>query len=244
MTLADVQLFPDGRLHSAKKQTLAASPDQEFFKAEAMARFRCVLHANVGYVERLVHFWSNHFCVSVAKSGLVRATAGAFEREAIRPHVLGRFSDMLLAVTKHPAMLHYLDNVQSIGPNSKAGQKGKRGLNENLARELLELHTLGVDGGYSQADVTSLAGILTGWSVVGAKGARGSPARMCFLKTDTSPAIRCSSASFTRLREKPRGGSPARFRETSINGKASRTEARRHHFARSARRTIRCCTGR
>ena len=166
---------------------MAASPDQEFFKAEAMARFRCVLHANVGYVEQLVHFWSNHFCVSVAKSGLVRATAGAFEREAIRPHVLGRFSDMLLAVTKHPAMLHYLDNVQSIGPNSKAGQKGKRGLNENLARELLELHTLGVDGGYSQADVTSLARILTGWSVVGAKGARGEPGTYVFFENGHEP---------------------------------------------------------
>jgi uncharacterized protein (DUF1800 family) len=94
---------------------------------------------------------------------------------------------MLLAVTKHPAMLHYLDNVQSIGPNSKAGQKGKRGLNENLARELLELHTLGVDGGYSQADVTSLARILTGWSVVGAKGTRGQPGTYVFFENGHEP---------------------------------------------------------
>lgn len=162
-------------------------PEQDIFKAEAMARFRSALQANAGYVERLVHFWSNHFCVSVAKGGPVRVTAGAFEREAIRPHVLGRFSDMLVAVAQHPAMLHYLDNAQSIGPNSKAGQKGHRGLNENFGRELLELHTLGVGGGYSQADVTSLARILTGWSVVGAKGARGEPGTYVFLDNGHEP---------------------------------------------------------
>ncbi|TGT56722.1 DUF1800 family protein, partial [Mesorhizobium sp. M2E.F.Ca.ET.166.01.1.1] len=110
------------------------------------------------FVERLVGFWSNHFCVSVAKGQIVRACAGAFEREAIRPFVLGRFADMLLAVEHHPAMLVYLDNQQSIGPDSRAGKRRGRGLNENLAREILELHTLGVDGGYSQADVTSFAG--------------------------------------------------------------------------------------
>ncbi len=91
--------------------------------------------------------------------------AGSFEREAIRPHVLGRFGDMLKAVEQHPAMLYYLDNQQSIGPASRAGQQGKRGLNENLAREILELHTLGVDGGYTQADVSSLSRIITGWTV-------------------------------------------------------------------------------
>ena len=91
--------------------------------------------------------------------------AGSFEREAIRPYVLGRFGDMLKAVEQHPAMLYYLDNQQSIGPASRAGQQGKRGLNENLAREILELHTLGVDGGYTQADVSSLSRIITGWTV-------------------------------------------------------------------------------
>ena len=109
-------------------------------------------------------FWSNHFCVSVAK-GPVRGLAGAYEREAIRPHVLGRFADMLRAVEQHPAMLIYLDNQVSTGPNSRAGRKGARGLNENLAREILELHTLGVDGGYTQQDVTNLARVITGWSV-------------------------------------------------------------------------------
>ena len=95
----------------------------------------------------------------------MRGIAGAYEREAIRPHVLGRFADMLLAVEKHPAMLVYLDNQVSVGPNSKAGVNRGLGLNENLAREILELHTLGVGGGYSQDDVTNLARILTGWTV-------------------------------------------------------------------------------
>ena len=109
-------------------------------------------------------FWSNHFCVS-ANKGAVRGIAGAYEREAIRPHVLGRFADMLLAVETHPAMLIYLDNQASVGPNSRAGPNRGRGLNENLAREILELHTLGVGGGYTQDDVTNLARILTGWTV-------------------------------------------------------------------------------
>lgn len=162
-------------------------PQQDIFKAEATARFHCVFHANAGFAERLVHFWSNHFCVSVAKGGPVHATAGAFEREAIRPHVLGNFSDMLVAVARHPAMLHYLDNVQSIGPNSKAGQNGHRGLNENFARELLELHTLGVDGGYTQTDVTSLSKILTGWTVAGPRGFRGEPGTFAFLENGHEP---------------------------------------------------------
>ncbi|MET0651290.1 MAG: DUF1800 family protein, partial [Hyphomicrobiaceae bacterium] len=136
---------------------------QQLFRAEALVRFRKAAAAETGYVERLVQFWSNHFCVSATKGGLVRATAGSFEREAIRPHVLGRFGDMLRSVVQHPAMLAYLDNAQSFGPTSMAGLRQKRGLNENLAREILELHTLGVGGGYTQADVTSLAQILTGW---------------------------------------------------------------------------------
>ena len=96
----------------------------------------------------------------------MRALAGAFEREAIRPHVLGRFADMLIAVETHPAMLRYLDNVRSIGPNSIVGRNRNAGLNENLAREILELHTLGVRSVYTQADVTNFARVITGWSVV------------------------------------------------------------------------------
>lgn len=159
---------------------------QKFFRADAMARFRCVLHAEVGFTERLVHFWSNHFCVSAAK-GPVRAIAGSFEREAIRPHVLGRFADMLRAVEQHPAMLFYLDNAQSFGPHSKAGQNRKRGLNENLAREILELHTLGVDGGYTQADVTTLARILTGWTFAGREGKLAEPGTFIFFANAHEP---------------------------------------------------------
>ena len=128
---------------------------------EAQVRFDAAFGADIGFVERLVWFWSNHFCVSADK---VVAAAGPYEREAIRPHVLGRFVDLLQAVESHPAMLFYLDNVQSIGPNSIAGIDRDKGLNENLARETLELHTLGVRGGYSQADVTNLAKVLTGWT--------------------------------------------------------------------------------
>lgn len=124
------------------------------------------------FVERLVAFWSNHLCVSAGAKVLVAPLAGRYEREAIRPHVLGRFSDMVLASAKHPAMLIYLDNFQSIGPGSRGagfGGRGgqRRGLNENYARELLELHTLGVNGGYTQQDVQELAKILTGWTVNG-----------------------------------------------------------------------------
>ncbi len=156
------------------------SPEQAIFRDEALARLRRAIEARVGFAERLVAFWSNHFCVSVNKGGIARVTAGAFEREAIRPHVLGRFADMLLAVESHPAMLHFLDNAQSVGPNSKAGANGKRGLNENLGREIMELHTLGVGSGYSQADVTDLARMLTGWSYAGPQGKGGEPGTFAF----------------------------------------------------------------
>lgn len=138
---------------------------QEIYLGEAKARLEAALAAEIGFAERLVWFWSNHFCVSADKA-LVRPIAGAFEREAIRAHVLGRFGDMLLAVESHPAMLIYLDNARSIGPNSVAGQRQRRGLNENLAREILELHTLGVRSVYSQNDVTNFAKIITGWTLV------------------------------------------------------------------------------
>jgi uncharacterized protein (DUF1800 family) len=150
------------------------------YRTEALARFQRATLVEAGFVERLVTFWSNHFCVSASKGGNVRILAGAFEREAIRPHVLGRFADMLLAVEQHPAMLLFLDNQQSLGPNSRAGINRKRGLNENLAREILELHTLGVGGGYSQEDVTSLARIITGWTFVGPEGRLGEPGTFAF----------------------------------------------------------------
>jgi len=145
---------------------------QQIFLEEAKARMDAALGSDTGFVERLVWFWSNHFCVSADK-GNVRALCGAFEREAIRSHVTGRFADMLIAVESHPAMLQYLDNAQSMGPNSFAGQRRGKGINENLAREILELHTVGVRTGYSQTDVTSLAKIITGWSVLPPKQERG-----------------------------------------------------------------------
>jgi len=149
--------------------------EQKLFRAEAMARFQKQTAASAGLLERLVAFWSNHFAVSVAKDAFVRAAVGPFEREAIRPYVLGKFADMLKAVESHPAMLFYLDNQRSIGPNSAAGRFAGKGLNENLAREILELHTLGADGGYAQADVTALARILTGWSFAEPDSGVGAP---------------------------------------------------------------------
>lgn len=155
-------------------------PEGRIYRAEGLARFGMARDAEIGFVERLVAFWSNHFCVSAGKSEILRASAGSFEREAIRPYVLGRFAEMLLAVERHPAMLFYLDNAQSVGPASRAGQNRKRGLNENLAREIMELHTLGVDGGYTQGDVTSLARVITGWTFAGREGRMGEPGTFLF----------------------------------------------------------------
>lgn len=132
--------------------------------AEVEARNTAAIASDAPLLERMTRFWSNHFTVSCVRP-VIRGFAGAFEREAIGPHVTGRFVDMLLAAERHPAMLFYLDQVLSIGPNSQAGQRRHAGLNENLAREMMELHTIGVDAGYTQADVTSLARILTGWSI-------------------------------------------------------------------------------
>ena len=171
---------PRGTTIDAKPAARPPSPEQIIYRAEALARFRRAIEARAGVVERLVAFWSNHFCVSAGKGQIGRVTAGAFEREAIRPHVLGRFSDMLLAVESHPAMLHFLDNVHSVGSDSPAGQRGKAGLNENLGREIMELHTLGVGSGYTQADVTALATIITGWTVAGPKGGAGEPGTFSF----------------------------------------------------------------
>ena len=145
------------------------------------ARLSAALTTTSPFAERLVHFWANHFAVSADKLPVV-PLAGLLEFEAIRPHLLGRFSDLLIAVEQHPAMLIYLDQAQSIGPDSRAGRliaergRQKRGLNENLAREIMELHTLGVRTGYSQADVTEFARALTGWTVGGL--GRGPMARL------------------------------------------------------------------
>ncbi len=169
------------------------------YVAQAAARTRIVLATEASFRERLVHFWSNHFAVSIDKP-ICLGIAGTLENEAIRPRIDGHFADLLLAVESHPAMIGYLDNQRSLGPNSEIGARvsrrrgaaaqaggdgallGKVGVNENLAREILELHTLGVDGGYSQADVTTFAAVLTGWSIGGGPGryAEGEPGAFVF----------------------------------------------------------------
>lgn len=179
----DAIAAPDGMTPASPPAKAPPEPPnivQRTFRAEALARLQKACLAEVGLVERLVTFWSNHFCISAGKGQQDRIWAGAFEREAIRPHVLGRFADMLKAVEQHPAMLFFLDNQQSIGPNSRAGQNRKRGLNENLAREIMELHTLGVGGGYTQEDVTALARIITGWTYAGREGRLGQPGTFVF----------------------------------------------------------------
>ncbi len=153
------------RLEKDQKALLAAFRTRvQDYVREMGARFALGFATRKPFAERLVWFWSNHFTVS-AQNPRAIALVGAFEREAIRPHIAGTFEDMLLAVVRHPGMLLYLDNAQSIGPHSLAGRVAGKGLNENLGRELMELHTLGVDGGYTQDDVIALARLLTGWSV-------------------------------------------------------------------------------
>jgi uncharacterized protein (DUF1800 family) len=140
------------------------SPLAELTRNESIAWADRRLKGTEPFRERLVDFWMNHFTVS-RRANVVGALNGPLERDAIRPHLTARFADMLVAVTRHPAMLLYLDNAGSIGPDSDTGQRRRRGLNENLAREVLELHTLSPAGGYTQGDVQELAKILTGWSV-------------------------------------------------------------------------------
>ena len=149
------------------------------FQTQATRRYSLAATTDAPFRERLVHFWTNHFAISADKQA-VTPLVGALEDEAIRPHVTGRFVDMLLAVEQHPAMILYLDNQGSMGPESRAARNASRrgrdlGLNENLAREILELHTLGVDGGYSQEDVTTFAKVITGWSVAGENDRAGTP---------------------------------------------------------------------
>ena len=140
------------------------SRSRALYRAQGLAAVARAVTTKTPFRERLAWFWTNHFTVSLRR-GQCASVAGAFVEEAIRPHVTGRFQDMLLAVMRHPAMLLYLDNAGSVGPNSLGGTMSKRGLNENLARECLELHTVSPASGYSQEDVTSFARILTGWSI-------------------------------------------------------------------------------
>lgn len=163
---------------------------REHFIAQTAARYRVATATEYPFHERLVHFWTNHFAISADKQP-IPAIAGLFENEAVRPNVTGNFADLLLAVEQHPAMILYLDNQRSIGPGSTLGKRANRnssarniGLNENLAREILELHTLGVAGGYTQDDVRSFANVITGWSIGGAsengRFAEGEPGQFEF----------------------------------------------------------------
>jgi uncharacterized protein (DUF1800 family) len=153
----------------------------DVYRSAVNARLASALQTDTPFVERLVHFWSNHFAVSVDKPGLA-GLAGSFEMEAIRPHVLGKFDDMLVAVEQHAAMQVFLDQIHSVGPNSRFALRAarrdpahKHGLNENLAREAMELHTLGARTGYTQADVTEFARALTGWGIAGVRASYTQP---------------------------------------------------------------------
>ncbi|HQT65582.1 MAG: hypothetical protein B7Z75_13110 [Acidocella sp. 20-57-95] len=161
----------------ARKAALADGMPKGAFKPKARALYEADAAAQMGWAattqydfrERLVWFWTNHFTVSIYQNQTA-SLVGPMIREAIRPYVNGNFTDMVLAVERHPAMLRYLANENSVGPNSPAGLRSKRGLNENLGRECMELHTVGLKAGYTQTDVTNMAKILTGWSVAGTDG--------------------------------------------------------------------------
>jgi len=213
---------------------------------EVVARFSHSITTERPFLERLTQFWTNHFAVSVDKVAVL-GLAGAMEREAIRPRVTGHFTDLLLAVEKHPAMLLYLDNPASIGPNSKAarfvGRRGngrKVGINENLAREILELHTLGVGGGYSQADVSTFAQAISGWSIGGQDHGRrlaklgmdnGEPGEFHFRDEFHEPGAK-------KLLGKSYGDDGVRQGEAILRDLAMRRETARHIATKLARHFI------
>ena len=145
---------------------MANGPQQMVARDLVEGKLLRAVYGNRQLEDVLTDFWFNHFNVYLDK-GADRYLVTEYEREAIRPHVLGKFKELLEATAKSPAMLFYLDNWQSVGPDGPRarGKKGGRGLNENYGRELLELHTLGVDGGYTQADVTEVARCFTGWTI-------------------------------------------------------------------------------
>ena len=186
---ADAQDMANGATGNTATAGLP-EPTRHYIRGEARAAYLAAVAGRMNsplttpppFAERLVHFWANHFAILIDKLPVI-GLGGLLEFEAIRPNLMGKFADMLVAVEQHPAMLLYLDRAQSIGSDSpvsqflaeRPNQKKRPGLNENLAREILELHTLGVHGGYTQADVTEFARSLTGWIVSGilrAPGAR------------------------------------------------------------------------
>ncbi len=177
--LRQSKAMDDGQSQNQKTVKQARRSIRQNYIDAAGARFDLALNSRTPFAERLTHFWSNHFAISADKSR-VFAFAGDYEFRAIRPNIMGKFGDLLSAAVLHPAMLFYLDQHTSLGPNSPTGTRARRrnpnrkaGLNENLAREILELHTLGVRSVYTQADVLAFAKALTGWTVVDRSGGPG-----------------------------------------------------------------------
>jgi len=203
--LAEVLRVREAQRELKKKATEDSAPNiakkyrglvRSYYVEQVRARFNNAVETEYSFHERLVRFWSNHFAVSADKQP-VSALAGLYENEAIRPNLNGSFFELLLAAESHPAMILYLDNERSIGSDSMIAQGGKRrrrkkrpvGINENLAREILELHTLGVDGGYHQTDVTAFAKVLTGWSIGSEQGRfkAGTPGAFLFRENAHEP---------------------------------------------------------
>ena len=209
--------YRDDRRARREGEAMGATPEmvardvRVHYLDAAAARIQQAAVTDTPFAERLVHFWANHFAVSV-QSLPVATLAGDFENRAIRPHIMGKFGDLLKAAALHPAMLLFLDQAQSVGPGSMlakrvgnrpapadGGAPRKLGLNENLAREILELHTLGVRSVYGQSDVTAFARALTGWTVAGMgqradrllerMGARAEPGDAVFVAPMHEPGV-------------------------------------------------------
>jgi uncharacterized protein (DUF1800 family) len=158
------KLYPLASRDLRRKIQIFNGPVQVVNQDLAEGKLLRAVYSNRQLEEVLTDFWYNHFNVFLDK-GADRYMVTSYEREVIRPHVLGHFKDLLLATAQSPAMLFYLDNWQSKGPSAKPNARNQQGLNENYGRELMELHTLGVDGGYTQQDVTEVARCFTGWTI-------------------------------------------------------------------------------
>ncbi|HZS55356.1 MAG TPA: DUF1800 domain-containing protein [Bryobacteraceae bacterium] len=172
-------LFPVAPVELRRELMLTVNPQNVVATDLTEGKLLRAIYSTHQLQELLVDFWFNHFNVFINK-GADRFTVPTYERDAIRPHVFGKFYDLLLDTAKSPAMLFYLDNWQSVGadtpaarPRPFAAKQEKRGLNENYGRELMELHTLGVDGGYTQQDVINVARCFTGWTIAGPRKGGG-----------------------------------------------------------------------
>jgi uncharacterized protein (DUF1800 family) len=201
--LGMLTLPPDSLPGLFRREMLASRMPQEVVSGDLIAnKLYRALYSPRQLEEVLADFWLNHFNVFIGK-GQVRLLLTSYERDAIRPHVLGRFRDLLLATARHPAMLFYLDNWLSQDPRDGAPQPAaaqpvrRLGLNENYGRELLELHTLGVDGGYTQADVIAVARCFTGWTIFEPNG---------FAEFQFNPAMHDRGEKVVLGRTIPRGG--------------------------------------